>query len=151
MTQSDPTRDTDDSPYPLQVGDLVFDRLQLSDEYDDPKELATVTGIVDEDVYEATFTDRSTGDEIPLVEYEPNVRHADFDVSTAVVTVTFTGWLNANVPGWDAYADDPDGLLAFLRQREESWSIPVRANSFDYPESRLQLARRAQASRAPPS
>lgn len=134
------TAPTSDSPYPLCVGDRVFDRWHVEDPDEDP-ELAIVIAEIDDSVYEHTFTTRE-GDELTLADLSRNRRYADFSVSDRVVTIVFSGWLNANVPGWEDHVSSPNQLIEYLAEMEESWRIPLERGSFDYPESRLRLVHR---------
>lgn len=129
--------------YPLRVGDRVTDIKQLVEDaeetgFDDEPETAIVIDTLEGDAHDVTF-DSATG-EISLAEYDPNTEYANFDVSTRVVRIAWEGWLDSNVPGWDARRGDPESLSTYLAEREQSWDVPVSTiGSYDYPESRLRL------------
>lgn len=138
MSQPNPAEFRTPDAYPLNVGDRVYDIRQLCiDELE--AEPAIVIDTLEDDVYTADFEDTS-GEEVVLAEYEPNIAYARFAVSSRVVTIAWESWLDNHTPGWDDCRDDPDELARHLTHFEESWGIPVSTKgSYDYPESRLRL------------
>lgn len=143
-TGNTPASYRDETAYPLTVGQQVNDIRQLvtPDDVGTAVVVDTVETVetVDGDEEDATVFNVSfgpVGNETTLADYDLNQHYADFEVSDRVVMIRWDSWLDANVPRWTAYRDDPADLREFLREQEASWGIPVAANGYSYPESRL--------------
>lgn len=114
---------------PLEIGDRVIDKSHVADPDREPEEMLVVE-VEDADPLEYELENGKS-----LDDYDANDGY--LEASSAIVTVVFSTWLDANTPRWDHF-ETAESMFEYLEEMARQWDIDYQTAAYAYPDARLE-------------